>query len=361
MDVSQWRWFMPDEIGNNVPQVGVPLTGQVVFGQPSSTTETASVGISTKSTLQPSMQEQVLNSIEAGFPTIPLPLLQLFIEQPAFNPSVKSSGSIGGVSAAEIWALGKGQIILDMLIKWNESIKEDIKKRAEIENNPNEIRRNEERLAELNATSSVLSAASHIAASSPSGAAAVSPSQSDPIPLLALGLVFTGVGGVQVTQFVDTVSTHMVGIMPTKDQAPFLAVYTSDMRAELGLLGAALLQGASYMAVAQSVVKTGGGAPVDPEVTAKNYAEEILKLIGSGQLTNLVSALMTAKSAEGKPVDKALTLQLVKVLDAQLKIILLSTALAGLYKSEKEGGTGWITSEDYLGLLSGENETFRAA
>jgi hypothetical protein len=152
---------------------------------------------------------------------------------------------------------------------------------------------------------------------------------------------------------IDVLSTRMVGINPQADQTPFISLYTPDLRAELGLLGAALLQGAAYVANSQAIFKNGGAAP--EEVTAKAYAQQVMGLVSSNQLTLIVQALV-AQQAE--KTNKPFNEKLAKQLESQLKVILLSTALVALYISDKEGGTGWIKGQEYLGLVLGTNETF---
>lgn len=354
--------FGPPPVSNTNP------VGGVSFGTPPEGTATNTpTGNSTVSTIQPSTEQQAEDAITAGNPIIPFPLLQLF-----FDANESSGKTIDITTVSKLWNAAEQTAILSLLDKWHDSLVAEKKRRSEEDLNPTNVRKREEEespfinlLAAVQATSVTPSEKSSESASvtsatsaSINAAASAEETRDSLVPLLTVGLIFAGTGGVSDSMMVDTLSTDMVGVNPRSNQAPALALYVPDMRAELGLLGAALLQGAAYMANAQTVFGSEKGPAAGPDITAKNYAEEILKLIGSGQLTNMINAIVTSKTDPTKPPDKAEVNKLAKTLEAQLKVILLATALAALYTSENEGGTGWIKAEDFEGLLSGDNKTF---
>lgn len=290
-----------------------------------------------ESTLAPSGEEQIEMSRDASVPIIPYPVIFQFFQSNGTN-----STSIDGEVAGNNFDLAQSKIVLDMLQKWSDTIKARAEEQRRKNLDPNEVRKAEENLPASEAMNAIINAANN--------------PQVDPInfiPLLTVGLIFAGAGGMKEGMMIDVLSTRMVGINPQADQTPFISLYTPDLRAELGLLGAALLQGAAYVANSQTIFKNGGAAP--EEVTAKAYAQQVMGLVSSNQLTLIVQALV-AQQAE--KTNKPFNEKLAKQLESQLKVILLSTALVALYISDKEGGTGWIKGQEYLGLVLGTNETF---
>lgn len=291
----------------------------------------SSQGLSSSSTLSKSDQSVEKQEADASNPTIPIPnqLIQFFYENQASDRS-----------ANKIFSLEQSEIISSMLDKWNDSIKELDAKRKEDLLHPtaDEVRKSEER----HAVSKLIDTVSAAPKDSVFGA-------------LVVGTLFVATGGgTKDAMMIDTLSTALVGVNPTSDAAPPINLYTSDMRAELGLLGAAMMQAAMCMARTESVFKGNGQTKAEVELSAKSYADQIWAIVNSGQLTGLIQAIVTQNSDPKKPIDKSL----VDTLTNQLKLILLASALTALYKSPKEGGTGKITKEEFLGLIKETNETF---
>ena len=328
-----------EELSFNVShEYEIPDAAPIPDGQ-SAQTQTPAGFAAMNSTIAPSGAEQIETSSNASVPMIPYPILFQFFEQQGIQ------GGADAISASDQFRLTESRLVLEMLTQWNDNIKEQAAEERRRMSQASEIRKQEESLPTSSVLNAIIDAASHPEKAELRG---------DIVPLLTVGLIFAGTSGVSDAMMIDSASTRMVGVNPAMNQVPEIGLmYASDMRAELGLLGAAMLQGAAYAANAESIFKAGGAAA--PEITAKAYADQIIGLVSSNQLTVIVENLVAQEAARtGKPADPALS----KQLESQLKVILLSTALAALYTSAKEGGTGKITGEEFLGLLNGTNETF---
>lgn len=323
-----------------IPAGGAPLPSSTISSDIIAAPSVTPAGIAdAPSTIGQSQEQQVADSTNAMVPMLPYPV---------------SFQLIGNFKS---WDLEESKIVLNMLSKWNDSVKEAAAEQRKQDADPTNIRKNEERIFS-NVTEALVANASTLvpaSATSNTQANATGLNNETSIPaVVTVGLVFAGTGGVRDGIFMDTLSTDMVGVNPSSNQMSQVAVYTSDMRAELGLLGAAMMQGAAYVAIAKEVLKSDGKKEIDKEVTAKSYAEEIIKLVGSGTFGTMINAIISHQTEKGPSTNPLLA----KNLEAQLKAILLGTALAALYKAEKEGGTGWLTGADFDGLLTGENTTF---
>lgn len=322
--------------GNIDPNLVDPAS--LVGGTPPAPVESAPtpVGNSLKSTIMPSTQQQILDSLSASVPLIAAPLMSQLFTSPT-----KATGTSMDIRLAE------DKAIINMLTQWLESLREQAAEMARKQHDPLLRHQINGYDAFANIINAVVSTSHH---------AGLGIENKDFIPLMTVGLIILGTGGVELATMNNEVSksAHMA-VTPIVNEAGAPLLNASDMRAELGLLGAMLLQGASYFANTQSVETLTGQKPgKEIEETAKNYAEVVLALVTSGQLTNLISAIVAQKTDPGKPLDKSL----IKNLELQIKIMLLSTALAGLYRSAKEGGTGAITAQEFQGLLDGSVGTF---
>lgn len=304
------------------------------------------LGLSGQSTLEKSSEKKESTSVDASNPTIPFPhqLIQFFSEEDLGSDSDK-------LAVGRLVDLSLSRIISNMLDAWNDSIKALDAKRKEEQQHPgaDEIRKSEERRALSHLIEAVNSLAPHTDSKGISAVAAEGSGKDTIFGAMVVGTLFVAVGGgARDALLIDTLSTSMVGVNPTADASVSLNPYTSDMRAELGLLGAALMQAAMVQANSLALLKL-GGVKKEGEITAKSYAEQILTLVDSSQLVNLIQAIVSQNSDPTKAIDRGL----VNTLVVQFKLILLSSALAALFKAEKEGGTGWIKKGDFLNLLAG--------
>lgn len=326
------------ELQFNVNGQGAPVapTSEGINVSVTPAITTTSLGISTDSSVSQSDQSNT-QEVDAGTPVLPFPIIFQFLQNNEYQANINDKtidpDSFVRLLKSNLAALGS-----EILSSWIESQQKQIDEENKKAARPDEIRKREER--------------SNIADAAVNNNVSVDAKDSI-VPFITVGLIFSA-GGVKDAMFVDTMSTALVGVNPTSNQAPAVHNYLSDMRAELGLLGAALLQGAAYLVVAQSAVENGGKTPGDPKTTAKSYAEQILTMVSSQQLDNIIKDLVINKSDPNTPIDQ----KLIATLQAQIKAILLSSALVALFTSQNESGTGWITPEEFKGLLSGENETF---
>lgn len=141
-----------------------------------------------------------------------------------------------------------------------------------------------------------------------------------------------------------------LGVSPIQEAWSHVAnLIPSDMRAELGLIGALFAAGTIYHATIQTIGEgEGGGKPRDVNF-AKNYAEQTMKLVMGEEFRNFVMAMLINKTENGKPLDEA---QQMKYL-ATLRAVLLSAALALVYKVEA-GEAGRITGQEFADMLKGK-------
>lgn len=133
--------------------------------------------------------------------------------------------------------------------------------------------------------------------------------------------------------------------------APFATVpfVASDMRAELGLIGAfyatmAQMQVAVMRPAIEKLAQEQNIKESGKELAAKSYAAVVAKEVLNPSFSLFLEHIVLAK------LGAAATLQDKEVLGAKVKLVLLMTALALLYKTE----TGKVTAEEVAGLLKGE-------
>lgn len=304
---------------------GIPL--QSIDNTPITVTPSPQ-GLSSTSTLAPSAEQAIIDSWDAQIPFIPPPSF--------FNFTPSNSDDVVLFAMKVDNAIN--QAAIDMLDKWNESIKELSEKRRRESLSPEQARKDEERRE-------VSGFASNYVANS-------DPAKDGLIPIVTVGLIFSGVGGVRDAIVIDTQSTKMVGANPISEQDPKVLMQP-DMREWLSILGAALVQGMTYAANTFALAKTDGTEPgKQNQLSAEQYADLALNIAKSGELNSIITGMVQSKTP-GQPVDK----EYVKSLELKMKVFLLGTALAALYSAGK-GGTDHLISEELAGLLTGENETF---
>lgn len=165
-------------------------------------------------------------------------------------------------------------------------------------------------------------------------------------PLFAVGMIIVGTGIHQMM----LPSSNMGGVdfNPVVDMyAKTIMPMMGDMRAELGLIGAIYAAGIQYFTLAQIASESVGknARPKDGEF-AKGYAENVVKLIGDPQF----NAYLLAIVARGVPQGESLVKERLREQCAMVKVVLLSSALAMLYKSE----AGKMTSLEFAAMLKGE-------
>lgn len=121
-----------------------------------------------------------------------------------------------------------------------------------------------------------------------------------------------------------------------------LNLIPSDMRAELGLIGAVFASVLFYPAISGALATTG----IADEKTfnlafAKKYAKQVSKLVESPEFENFALVVLF----KGKAVDPAEA----KTLLATMKLVMLFTALALVYRVE----TGHVIGDDVKGMMDG--------
>jgi hypothetical protein len=167
----------------------------------------------------------------------------------------------------------------------------------------------------------------------------------DNFPIFAVGLIMVGTG-IQATmipdQVVNNVQFNPIVNMYNQVAAPVMA----DMNVQLGMVGAIFAAGIQYFTIAQLAAGGADGkAPKKDLAFAKGFAENMLGLVGSTSFNTYLAAIV----AQSIPKDTTTSPQRAVELVAMLKIILLSSALAMVYKAE----AGKMTGTEFAGMLSG--------
>lgn len=153
----------------------------------------------------------------------------------------------------------------------------------------------------------------------------------------------------------DTVSTTQILVKPLKDAGDkILTQYAPNQAAELGYLGALFMNGASYFALGQTVAKTGAPEKEINYEFAKNYGQKVLSLVNGSEFNSMAMALLTNRIEGGETLSE----ERIQNLVMSVKIVMLSTALALLYKTESsfKGVGGGITGVEFTGLVNGNEK-----
>lgn len=167
----------------------------------------------------------------------------------------------------------------------------------------------------------------------------------DNFPIFAVGLIIVGTG-IQATmipdQVVGTVQFNPVVNMYNNVAVPVI----SDISVQMGIIGSIFAAGIQYFTIAQLAAGGGDGKAAKKDLAfAKGYAENMLGLVASPSFNSYLTAIV----AQSIPKDTTTSPQRSLELVAMLKIILLSSALAMVYKAE----AGKMTSFEFVGMLSG--------
>lgn len=152
----------------------------------------------------------------------------------------------------------------------------------------------------------------------------------------------------------DTVSTRQVAVNPSVDTAFVNNLVAglplgqqSDMRAELGLIGALFCVGALNYAEAQNTTEAiRGNKPHNNKQLAENYAAKILTTISDPNFDKFLAGMFSGKidSAGNRLSPTQLNERI-----AIFKMVLLATAIMALYAADAKH----ITKEDFNGMLNG--------
>lgn len=125
---------------------------------------------------------------------------------------------------------------------------------------------------------------------------------------------------------------------------------------ELGALGTLFGVGTVYFTMGKTVAL--GVTPTDQNFThkyARNYAEQMLKVVNGSEFNSMAMAMVTAQSTENEPLSEKRKGELVNV----IKVVMLSSALILLYKTESsfKGKGGGITEQEFAALVSGNTKS----
>lgn len=165
-------------------------------------------------------------------------------------------------------------------------------------------------------------------------------------PLFAVGMIIVGTG---VHQLLTPVSeSGKIDFNPVVDMySKAFTPVIGDLRPELGLIGAIYAAGIKYFTMAEIASKSiGKNVRLKEGEFAKGYAENIVNLIGDPEFNAYLLAIVT----RGIPPGVNLIQEQLQERMAMIRIVLLATALAMLYKSE----AGKMTSLEFAAMLKGD-------
>lgn len=289
-------------IGDGWVQLGGPSGQKVYFDQ-----------------LSKADQDLVIQYIlSAQFPVLMPPQL--------VNQSNNSNSIEGAISASIALKVGQTQhdVITAMLDSWLASIKEiaEENKRAD-----------EKRVIEKMA----------IAHDVYKKQEAVQPN--DNFPIFAVGMIIVGTG-LHATMIPDQVVGN-VQFNPVVNMYNQVVIpVVGDIAVQMGMVGAIFAAGIQYFTIAQMASGAADGKEPKKDIAfARGYAENMLGLVASQSFNNYLTAIV----AQSLPKDLTTSPQRSIELVAMLKIILLGSALALVYKAE----AGKMTSHEFAGMLSG--------
>lgn len=147
----------------------------------------------------------------------------------------------------------------------------------------------------------------------------------------------------------DGISGTLIPIQPVRDANNSILIQMApNQAAELGYLGALFANAAAFSSLRltiNSVSPTEGGA-INLDY-ARHYATTLLKSVNSSEFNSFCMTILAHSLEGGEPLTRDYIDQLVK----QIKVVILATALALLYKMEGGGG---IAKEDFLSLVHGK-------
>ncbi|HRD55252.1 MAG TPA: hypothetical protein PLC42_02535 [Parachlamydiaceae bacterium] len=244
---------------------------------------------------------------------------------------------------SKVMELGISKIALQVLDSWSESLKKQAEERKTRENSPAYLAEMEAKRARDSGV--IKSVRDYMMELKESGDNAMLSSLTNAIVISGL---FTGV---LVQSAVDVASTNLVSVTPQINFAADFAAHgllpiSDDFRAQLGLIGAWAMGTLISHSTFEAVTEKQNGKPVDERILADKYAGKVLGLLNSDQLNNFIMAMLVHRTEKGEPLSNERKAEL----SAALKLVLLSSALAAVYKSK----TGKVTGEEFLDLCSGK-------
>lgn len=148
---------------------------------------------------------------------------------------------------------------------------------------------------------------------------------------------------------VDVASTNMVGVNPIQDAANVLMQFVPNhIQDSINMTINLFAVGAIYSSTVNLLPKISGNESEDEMdfEQAKAYAKEIVDKVDSNEINHTLMALLINSSDAGEP----LTNQKLNEMAVIVKLSMLSTAIAVLYKVE----AGWITGDDFRALVNGD-------
>lgn len=158
-----------------------------------------------------------------------------------------------------------------------------------------------------------------------------------------LGVIATGIV-VASTKFIESVSPQVNFAVNLATQAT--ANLSDDFRAQLGLIGAWAMGSLMNFSTIETIADKQSGKAVDDKLLAEKYGLKTMELINSNQLNLFIEGMLANRTENGKPITEERKSEL----SAVLKLIMLGSALAAIYKSK----TGKITGQEFSDLINGK-------
>jgi|GEM_PF-2544573 len=258
-------------------------------------------------------------------------------------PSDTNNQSVGSVSANGAFMLKMSdqyyKTTTNILDSWSKSLDKQAEETRAAEKNPAKLARADAIKKEnLGLLDSVRSYADQLKADQNTQALGTLTSS-----LMTVG-AFIGVATIGI---LDASSRMVSVITPQVNFAVSLVTQATssladDFRAQLGLIGALSMGSVINLSTVETIYEKLSGKSVDEKVLAEKFGLKTIQLINSNQLNLFIEGMLANRAENGKP----LTAERKEELTAALKLIMLATALAAVYKAK----TGKITDQEFLDL-----------
>lgn len=359
-----------EKFGNSIPEI-LPVTPvSPKNGTKKTSTKTDDSGAST---ISKSEEAGIKLTIDAALPMLSFPLIM---------PTNLSQFFVAGNAEEGVSALTfevenrKNKIIMSMLDSWLDAIKKEADRREEEKHAPMYLQWKEkilddEKIREKTKLSVMTSSeyqawiaslmASKPIDNAPSGISKDSiriglvsslenymrQIRDNPDPAVTVTLPFMAASFViGVTSMGEIATASVVGGPENAAKGgiqQIVSLISDDARDDLGLIGALFAQGLVYRSIVETIAGEAVGKEEKGKAFARNYSRAVMKLVAGEELNQFINGLLSDKLSNGKPMKESRKQELTLI----VKIVLLCTALAVMYKSE----TGAITGQEFAELL----------
>lgn len=172
----------------------------------------------------------------------------------------------------------------------------------------------------------------------------------DAVPFIAASFVISMSFIDNFSSIVDVLDQGFIDVKPLQEViSPMIQLVPQTLQESfvlaINLYAMGLITFANAEAVGNSLRS---GDPAATKDTVLAFARSVIEKVATNEINYLLMAILINNTEDGAPV----TDQRMNQLAAMAKAVMMSVALAALYKVE----TGWITSEEFQDMLEGNME-----